>query len=214
MMKSHQIKAVIEGLLFVSGEEGIEEKQIMDVLQLDRKSVRFYMNELINLYQSDSRGIQIVEIAGGYQFTTKAEHAPFFKRLVQAPSSTTLSQAALEVLAIVAYKQPISRIEIEDIRGVKSERPIRTLIAKTLIKEVGRAEGTGRAILYGTTREFLEQFGLSTLEELPALPDSIPEEEIEEEIDLFYAKFQEQMTEENENETEEERDLEENSGIA
>lgn len=197
-MRSQQIKAVIEGLLFVSGEEGIEEKQIMDVLQLDRKSVRFYMHELMNLYQSESRGIQIVEIAGGYQFTTKPEHAPYYKRLVQAPSSTTLSQAALEVLAIVAYNQPISRIEIEDIRGVKSERPIRTLVAKSLIKEVGRADGPGRAILYGTTKEFLEQFGLSSLDELPPLPDSIPEEDIVEEIDLFYAKYEEEMAKDKE----------------
>ncbi|UCZ54710.1 SMC-Scp complex subunit ScpB [Bacillus shivajii] len=192
-MKSHEIKAVIEGLLFVSGEEGIDEKQIMDVLQLDRKSVKFYMNELKELYSSDSRGIQLVEVAGGYQLTTKAEHAPFFKRLVQAPSSTTLSQAALETLAIVAYKQPISRVEIEDIRGVKSERPIRTLTAKSLIKEAGRAEGTGRAILYGTTKEFLEQFGLKSIEELPPLPENIEESGADEEVDLFFAKFQEQM---------------------
>ncbi|ADU30072.1 SMC-Scp complex subunit ScpB [Evansella cellulosilytica] len=189
-MKSYQIKAIIEGLLFVSGEEGIDEKQLMDVLQMDRKTIKFYMNELIEAYSSDSRGIQIVEIAGGYQFTTKAEHAPYFKRLVQSPSTTTLSQAALETLAIVAYKQPISRIEIEDIRGVKSERPVRTLVAKSLIKEVARSEKTGRAILYGTTKEFLEQFGLRSTKELPPLPESVPEEEVEEEVDLFLTRFQ------------------------
>ncbi|MDG5787662.1 SMC-Scp complex subunit ScpB [Evansella sp. AB-P1] len=192
-MKSHQIKAVIEGLLFVSGEEGIDEKQIMDVLQLDRKTVKFYMAELIEAYASDSRGIQVVEIAGGYQFTTKAEHAPYFKRLVQSPSTTTLSQAALEALAIVAYKQPISRIEIEDIRGVKSERPLRTLIAKSLIKEVGRVEGAGRAILYGTTKDFLEQFGLRSIKELPPLPEKVSEDDVEEEVDLFFSRFQEQL---------------------
>nr|WP_090886727.1 SMC-Scp complex subunit ScpB [Evansella caseinilytica] len=192
-MKSHQIKAIIEGLLFVSGEEGIDEKQIMHVLQLDRKSVKFYMAELMEVYSSESRGLQIVEIAGGYQFTTKPEHAPYFKRLVQAPSSTTLSQAALETLAIIAYKQPISRVEVEDVRGVKSERPIRTLTAKSLIKEVGRAEGTGRAILYGTTKEFLEQFGLRSMEELPPLPDQVSADEVEEEVDLFYSRFQDQL---------------------
>lgn len=192
-MKSHEIKAVIEGLLFVAGEEGIEERQIMDVLQLDRKSVKFYISELIELYQSDSRGLQIVEIAGAYQFTTKPEHAQYFKRLVQAPSSATLSQAALEVLAIVAYRQPISRMDIEDIRGVRSERPIRTLTAKALIKEVARADGPGRAILYGTTKEFLEQFGLSSTDELPPLPENVSEDEIEEEIDLFYSQFQDQI---------------------
>ena len=194
-MKSHQIKAVIEGLLFVAGEEGIDEKQMMDVLQLDRKTIKFYMAELKEVYSSDSRGLQINEIAGGYQFTTKPEHAPYFKRLIQAPSSTTLSQAALETLAIIAYKQPISRVDIEDIRGVKSERPIRTLAAKSLIKEVGRAEGTGRAILYGTAREFLEQFGLRSTEELPPLPMPVSEDDVEEEVDLFLSKFQEKITE-------------------
>ena len=194
-MKSHQIKAVIEGLLFVAGEEGIDEKQMMDVLQLDRKTIKFYMAELKEVYSSDSRGLQINEIAGGYQFTTKPEHAPYFKRLIQAPSSTTLSQAALETLAIIAYKQPISRVDIEDIRGVKSERPIRTLAAKSLIKEVGRAEGTGRAILYGTAREFLEQFGLRSTEELPPLPMPVSEDDVEEEVDLFLSKFQEKLTE-------------------
>ncbi|MBU9714780.1 SMC-Scp complex subunit ScpB [Evansella tamaricis] len=197
-MKSHEIKAVIEGLLFVSGEEGLDIKQVMDVLQLDRKSVKFYMAELMETYSSDARGIQLVEVAGGYQLTTKPEHASFFKRLVQAPSSTTLSQASLEALAIVAYRQPISRLEIEDIRGVKSERPIRTLAAKGLIKEVGRVDTTGRAILYGTTKDFLEQFGLRSIEELPPLPDAVTEEDVEEEVDLFFSKFQEQMIPTNE----------------
>ncbi|MGJ9384883.1 SMC-Scp complex subunit ScpB [Salipaludibacillus sp. CF4.18] len=191
-MKSHEIKAVIEGLLFVSGEEGIDEKQLMEVLELDRKTLKFYLAEMKEMYQSEQRGIQLVELAGGYQLTTKKEHAEFFKRLVQSPTSTTLSQAALESLAIIAYKQPLSRMEIEDIRGVKSERPIRTLSAKGLIKEVGRVEGTGRAILYGTTKQFLEQFGLRTIEELPPLTEQ-SEEDVEGEVDLFFEKFQEQL---------------------
>lgn len=193
-MKSHEIKAVIEGLLFVSGEEGIDENQMMDVLQIDRKSLKFYLAEMKENYQSKSRGIQLIEVAGGYQLTTKQEHASYFKRLVQSPTSATLSQAALESLAIIAYKQPISRIEVEDIRGVKSERPLRTLNGKGFIKEVGRAERTGRAILYGTTKFFLEQFGLQSLQELPPLPDPVAEEEVEEELDLFYEKFQEQLS--------------------
>ncbi|MCR6110593.1 SMC-Scp complex subunit ScpB [Bacillus sp. A301a_S52] len=193
-MKSHEIKAVIEGLLFVSGEEGIDEKQLMDVLQIDRKSLKFYLAEMKDMYQSAQRGIQLVEVAGGYQLTTKQDHAPFFKRLVQSPSSATLSQAALESLAIIAYKQPISRVEIEDIRGVKSERPIRTLNGKGIIKEVGRAEGPGRAILYGTSKLFLEQFGLRSIDELPPLPDNVSEDDVEEEVDLFFTKFQEQFS--------------------
>lgn len=193
-MKSHEIKAIIEGLLFVSGEEGIDENQMMDVLQIDRKSLKFYLAEMKENYQSNSRGIQLVEVAGGYQLTTKQEHASYFKRLIQSPTSATLSQASLESLAIIAYKQPISRIEIEDIRGVKSERPLRTLNGKGFIKEVGRADRTGRAILYGTTKFFLEQFGLQSIKELPPLPESVAEEEVEEELDLFYEKFQEQLS--------------------
>ncbi|GEL09101.1 SMC-Scp complex subunit ScpB [Salisediminibacterium halotolerans] len=193
-MQSHEIKAVIEGMLFVSGEEGIDEKQLMDVLQIDRKSLKFYIAELKSLYESSHRGIQLVETAGSYQLTTKQIHADYYKRLVQSPSSTTLSQAALECLAVVAYKQPIQRIEIEEIRGVKSERPLRTLAAKNLIKEVGRAEGTGRAILFGTTKDFLDQFGLSSLNELPPLPDTANDETIEEEADLFFQRFQQDVS--------------------
>lgn len=190
-MQSHEIKAVIEGMLFVAGEEGVDEKQLMDVLELDRKSVKFYIAELKSLYESSHRGIQLVETAGSYQLTTKQIHAEYYKKMIQSPSSATLSQAALECLAVVAYSQPIQRVEIEEIRGVKSERPLRTLTAKNLIKEVGRAEGTGRAILFGTTRDFLDQFGLTSLNELPPLPDADLDDTIEEEADLFFHRFQE-----------------------
>ncbi|MCT8138816.1 SMC-Scp complex subunit ScpB [Anaerobacillus sp. CMMVII] len=189
-MDRFEVKAIIEGLLFISGEEGIEEKQIAEVLQMEVLWIKDILNELIEEYQQDSRGLQIVQLAGVYQFTTKQEHAVYFKRLINSPNSATLSQAALETLAIVAYKQPIARAEIEEIRGVKSERPLQTLIAKLLIKEVGRVEGTGRAILYGTTRDFLDHFGLKSLQELPPLP----EQQLElEEADLFFERFQQEL---------------------
>lgn len=184
------MKAIIEGLLFISGEEGIDEKQIAEVLQMEVIWVRDILNELIEEYSHADKGLQIVQLAGVYQFTTKQEHALYFKRLVNSPSSATLSQAALETLAIVAYKQPIARAEIEEIRGVKSERPLQTLIAKMLIKEVGRVEGTGRAILYGTTKQFLDHFGLKSLQELPPLPET--ESEVEE-ADLFFERFQQEL---------------------
>lgn len=187
-----EMKAIIEGLLFISGEEGISEKQIVEVLQIERIWVKDLIIELIEEYSKNNRGMQIVELAGVYQLTTKQEHAVYFKRLIESPSSATLSQAALEALAIVAYKQPITRIEIEEIRGVKSERPIQTLMAKQMIKEVGRAEGPGRAILYGTTRSFLDHFGLKSLKELPDLPEPKEGNEIEE-ADLFFDRFQEQL---------------------
>ncbi|HHY71676.1 MAG TPA: SMC-Scp complex subunit ScpB [Bacillus bacterium] len=194
-MKLEQMKAIVEGLLFIVGDEGMDRKQIADVLQISEIVAVELIEELKNEYSQQSRGIDLVEVAGVYQLTTKREHADYFKRLVDSPTSSTLSQAALETLAIIAYKQPITRAEIEEIRGVKTERPLATLTSKSLIKEVGRAEGAGRAILYGTTKEFLEYFGLKTLKELPPLPEKLGEEEIQEEADLFFEKFQETFSE-------------------
>ncbi|WP_458412626.1 SMC-Scp complex subunit ScpB [Schinkia sp. CFF1] len=194
-MKLEQLKSVVEGLLFIVGDEGIDIKQIADVLQISEVIAVELIEELKKDYAHESRGIDLVEVAGVYQLTTKREHAEYFKRLVDSPTSSTLSQAALETLAIIAYKQPITRAEIEEIRGVKTERPLATLMSKSLIKEVGRAEGTGRAFLYGTTKDFLEYFGLKTINELPPLPEKIDEDEIQEEADLFFEKFQETFRE-------------------
>ncbi|MEK5324904.1 SMC-Scp complex subunit ScpB [Aeribacillus sp. FSL M8-0254] len=183
-------KSILEGLLFAAGDEGLSVKQLTSVLEIDEATVLSIIEDLKEEYQKKERGIDLVEVAGAYQLTTKKEHAPYLKRLMETPMNQSLSQAALETLAIIAYKQPITRIEIEEIRGVKSERPIRTLSAKGLIKEVGREEGAGRAILYGTTKEFLEYFGLKTIEELPSLTEIENEEHfIQEEADLFFEKL-------------------------
>jgi segregation and condensation protein B len=184
-------KAIIEGLLFAAGDEGLTTKQVSTVLELHLETVDDLINEMKSDYAKKERGIHIIEIAGTYQLATKKEHAPYFKKLMETPSNGTLSQAALETLAIVAYKQPITRAEIEEIRGVKTERPLQTLVSKMLVKEVGRVEGTGRAILYGTTKEFLDYFGLKSIEELPPLPENSSEEYVQEEADLFFEKFAE-----------------------
>jgi segregation and condensation protein B len=193
-LERNEIKAVIEGLLFVSGDEGIDRKQIAQVLEIDVKELDPFIDELKKSYGASDRGMSIVEYAGSLQFVTKPEHAVFYERLVETPGHSTLSQAALETLAIIAYKQPITRSEIEEVRGVKTEKPLQTLSAKGLVKEVGRAEGTGRAILYGTTKAFLEHFGLQSIKELPPLPENIQEESVEQEADLFFSKFQESLT--------------------
>ena len=125
-----------------------------------------------------------------YQLTTKPEMADTLKKLIENPTNQVLTAASLEVLAIIAYKQPITRAEVEDIRGVKSERPIATLVSRALVQEVGRAEGTGRAILYGTTKEFLNYFGLKNIKELPPLPEQVDQDD-EQPTDLFLTKFQE-----------------------
>ncbi|MFO1441761.1 SMC-Scp complex subunit ScpB [Bacillus sp. Bva_UNVM-123] len=184
-------KGIVESLLFAAGDEGLTLKQISLVLELDEVQTETIVKELIEDYQDNStRGIVIVEIAGTYQLATKKENAAYLKKLVISPGNTTLSQAALETLAIIAYKQPITRMEIEEIRGVKTERPLQTLSAKALIKEVGRAEWSVRAYLYGTTKEFLDYFGLKKIEELPPLPENVDNEFIQEEADLFFNKFQ------------------------
>ncbi|WP_339146550.1 MULTISPECIES: SMC-Scp complex subunit ScpB [unclassified Sutcliffiella] len=182
-------KAIVESLLFAAGDDGLTLKQLTTVLEVEEHIVIDILADLQKGYKKKERGITLIELAGTYQLTTKKEHSVYLKRLVESPTSQTLSQAALETLAIVAYKQPITRTEVENIRGVKSERPLQTLAAKALVKEVGRAEGTGRAILYGTTKEFLDYFGLKDIKELPPL--TVNMEEMDEEADLFFEKFQE-----------------------
>ena len=184
--------SIVESLLFAAGDEGLTLKQLAEVLEVDELKVGQIIEDMKNEYnQNELRGLMLLQVAGTYQLATKKANAAYLKKLVDSPNNATLSQAALETLAIIAYKQPITRAEIEEIRGVKTERPLTTLISKALIKEVGRAEGTGRAKFYGTTKEFLDYFGLKNLEELPALPEKVEEEYVQEEADLFFEKFQE-----------------------
>lgn len=184
-------KSILEALLFAAGDEGLSLVQIANVLEVNVEEAQDIVADLMDEYKNEDRGIYLVEMAGVYQLATKKEHAPYLKKLVESPSIHTLSQASLETLAIIAYKQPITRIEVEAIRGVKSERPIHTLSSKALIKEVGRAEGAGRAYLYGTTSEFLDYFGLKSIEDLPPIEDDQEEGFSDEEADLFFHKFQE-----------------------
>lgn len=188
----------IEGLLFVVGDDGLSVKQLIHILDEDEAEIRKALTTLSEQYvEQEERGIQLKELAGTYQFISKPELAETIQRLVENPTSQSLTQASLEVLAIVAYKQPITRVEIEDLRGVKSERPLQTLTSRGLVQEVGRAEGTGRAILYGTTKEFLNYFGLNHISELPPLPEADVVDS-DQDTDLFMTKFQETFQDENE----------------
>lgn len=139
--------------------------------------------------EREERGIQISEVASSFRLTTHKDHAAYFERMAYTPTRAQLSQAALETLSIVAYRQPITRIDIEEIRGVKSERAIHTLVSKDLIEEVGRAEAIGRPILYGTTKSFLDYFGLPSLKELPE-PKGDLEEGLEEETQLLFERLE------------------------
>jgi len=191
-MKNEQ--AIVEALLYVSGEDGVTLEQLTDVLNMPEEHVLGVIENLKKALQNEARGLMITEVAGRYQLVTKKEMATYIERLIKAPRPATLSQAALETLAVIAYKQPVSRAEIEEVRGVKSEKALSTLMSKGLIKEVGRAEGTGRAILYGVTEAFLTHFGLKSLNELPEFPDRLDEAAMEE-TDLFYEKFQQTVLE-------------------
>lgn len=185
------LQSRIEALLFVVGDDGLTIKQLSQLLGEPEELVVQTMEVLKTTYEEDlARGVTIKEMAGVYQLITKSDLADTIQRLVENPTAQSLSQASLEVLAIVAYKQPITRVAIEDLRGVKCERPIQTLVSRGLIKEVGRSEGTGRAILYGTTKEFLNYFGLNSMDEMPPLPEEELVEQ-EQETDLFMTKFQE-----------------------
>lgn len=189
-MELPKLKSIIEGLLFAAGDEGVEVKQLSDVLELDARFIGEIIDEMKDEFKRKKRGIQIVEIAGAYQLATLPEHAPYLERLAASPTRSALSQAALETLSIIAYKQPITRVEIEEIRGVKSDRALQTLIAKDLIEEVGRAEAVGRPILYGTTKAFLDYFALNGLNDLPDTAAFEQEVDLEEETRLLFEKLE------------------------
>lgn len=192
-MEYKTLKSIIEGLLFLSGDEGLSARQIAEITEQRPELAARALEELKEDCVSQERGLQVVQIAGNYRLATLPDHAPYFERLAYSPSRSSLSQAALETLAIVAYRQPITRVEIEEIRGVKSERAIHTLNNKDLIHEVGRAEAVGRPILYGTTKSFLDSFGLASLKELPE-PSNFDADSLEEETQLLFNKLDSQLT--------------------
>ena len=165
-------KAVIEALIFASSEP-LTTKIMAEIIGIDDHTVRQLIADLIEENRQTSRGIQIIEVANGYQFSTQSECSPFVEKLQKVPRNVGLSQAAIETLAIIAYKQPITKAEIESLRGVSVESSLNTLLEKNLVEEGGRKEAPGRPILYQTTKRFLQYFGLNDLKELPKVPDWI-----------------------------------------
>lgn len=172
-----RIKSAIESLLFVSGDP-LTVKDLSNALEITIKDLEGIIKEMMREYEEDeNRGIKLISINGEYQFVTKEKNSDYIQNLLKKNKRQSLSQASLESLAIIAYKQPITRIDIDEIRGVKSDSAIQRLVEKDLIKEVGRLNVPGRPILYGTTEEFLRQFGLKELKELPDL-ESFEAEEV------------------------------------
>lgn len=165
--------SAIESLLFVCGEP-MKLKDIANILECSSKYAKQLIDEMSEMYlKDDKRGIKIVCINEAYQLVTKPENSEFVQKILKTNSRQSLSQASLETLAIVAYKQPITRVDIDEIRGVKSDSAIQKLLERNLIRESGRLEVPGRPILYSTTEEFLKQFDLKNVRELPSLEDII-----------------------------------------
>ncbi len=173
MEKEHQKKA-IEALLFLS-EEPVKPDKIAVALSTTPEEAEKMVRELQDDFYSQGRGLQIFEAAGGYRMGTQPGLAPILEKAFSEEVSSNLSSAALEVLAIIAYKQPVTRVEIESIRGVRSEHVLDNLLKRKLIKISGRKDGPGRPLLYGTTADFLKYFGLKDLGDLPELDQKAEE---------------------------------------
>lgn len=170
-MDNIEAKKIVEALIFAA-ERSLSINQIREVLEnVGAEKIKAIVEELNREYSAQQRSFTIKEVAGGYIHSTKPEFAPWLGKLYQKTRSEKLSRPALESLAIVAYRQPITRVEIEDIRGVNVDGVIRKLLEKSLIKICGRKELPGRPFCYGTTNEFLELFGLKSLENLPKLEE-------------------------------------------
>ena len=168
-----RLTQIVEALLFASDAPLSAGDIALIDERLDEDTVEAVIAQLREEYESQERAFTIVDIAGGYQLMTRPEFAPYLERFDTVPQQTRLSAPALEVLAVIAYRQPIGRNEIEEIRGVGSSGVLKTLQDRHLIDVVGRSEGLGRPLLYGTTPKFLEHFGFRSLEDLPK-PDDLP----------------------------------------
>ncbi|MBQ7140261.1 MAG: SMC-Scp complex subunit ScpB [Bacilli bacterium] len=176
-------EAILEGLLFLVGDEGLSEKQILEILEISKEELNELLQKLEEEYNNSNRGLSLVYLGDTYKLTTKKEYKKYYEKLISNQDSNLLSQAALETLAIIAYNEPITRVEVDELRGVSSIHIVRKLVAKGLIKEAGKSDLPGKPMLYKTTKEFLDYFGLSTINDLPKL------EEIEvsdiDDVDLF-----------------------------
>lgn len=176
------LAAVLESLLLVS-DEPLSLPKAAEILEISEKQAGEALDELAADLKLGERGIQLRSVAGGYRFFTHPAHAHFVEKLVLSWDMRRLTQAALETLAVVAYRQPVTKVTISGIRGVNADGAVASLVAKGLIKEMGREKTAGSPILYGTSRRFLEKFGLDTLKDMPALTEFEPDEGAREEIE-------------------------------
>jgi segregation and condensation protein B len=167
-MEREKAKAVIEAILFTMGES-VEIGKLADTLEIEKKEVKNILDEMQLDYEDDERGIGLVYFEDAVQLCTKVEYYEYLIKLAQTPRKMTLSDSALETLSIIAYKQPVTRVEIEKIRGVSSDHAVNRLVEYGLVMELGRMDAPGRPLLFGTTEQFLRCFGIGSLEELPEI---------------------------------------------
>ncbi|RSL32047.1 SMC-Scp complex subunit ScpB [Salibacterium salarium] len=190
-MSEEELQGALQGLLYVCGDEGLVVKDAARVLEISEEEAAQHLHQLKDWMQTNMPGLQLKEFGSKFQMVTSEAAAPYIEKLADVPDKANLSQAALETLAIVAYNQPVTKAEIDDIRGVKSEKAVQTLVNKALIIDAGRAQTTGRPIIYQTTERFLEYFDIPSIKELPDLHDK-SEDESADEADLFFDQLNEE----------------------
>ena len=183
---------ILEGILFVVGDEGIDLKSLSEIMDEKEEDIKEYLKELKRRYEQPEYGLRISYLGNAFKLTTKKEHKDYYEKLAYNPTTNKLSNAALEILAIIAYKQPITNPEISDIRGVQSGQLVRKLVAKGLVKEAGKSDMPGRPNLYKTTSEFLDYFGLATIDDLPEIKEENTEEE-NSEVELFSSIYKDNV---------------------
>ena len=172
-MERQKQEAVLEAILFTMGES-VEVGRLAEVIEADKETTRGILQEMAVRYRLEGRGIDIIELDDAFQMCTKGEMYEYLVKIAKVPKKLVLTDTMLETLSIIAYKQPVTRLEIEKIRGVSSDHAVNRLIEYDLIHEVGRLDAPGRPLLFGTTEEFLRSFGVKSLDELPSLsPDQI-----------------------------------------
>ena len=179
MSDTLNIEAIVEGLLYIVGDDGLKVEQLASVIDKSIEDSEAILNSIQSKYSNENFGIELVNYGKTYKFITKQEVAPYIQALFHTSKPNTLSQSALETLAIIAYKQPITRVEIEELRGVGADMMLRKLQARNLIREAGRSDAPGKPILYEVTEEFMDSFKLYTLNELPDLPEFNSDDENE-----------------------------------
>lgn len=195
-MSIEKTEAAIEAILFTMGES-VEAEKIAVAIEHDVDTTVKIIHNLMDKYENEDRGIKIIELEGSFQLCTKEEYYDNLIRICSQPRRYTLTDAALETLSIIAYKQPVTKIEIEKIRGVNSDRSVNKLVELELVKEVGRLDAPGRPMLFGTTEEFLRTFGVGSIDELPVISDDMVEQYKEEaEYEIASELKEEAMNEE------------------